>query len=60
MGGGGLLSTAEDYARFLRMMLRGGELDGARILAPATVEGMCRKRHGRSAGYAPAPALCPN
>jgi CubicO group peptidase (beta-lactamase class C family) len=36
-GGGGLLSTAGDYARFCQMMLNGGELDGARILSPKTV-----------------------
>lgn len=36
-GGGGLVSTAGDYARFLQMMLNGGELDGARILGPKTV-----------------------
>lgn len=37
-GGAGLLSTARDYARFLQMMLNGGVLDGARILAPRTVD----------------------
>jgi CubicO group peptidase (beta-lactamase class C family) len=37
-GGGGMVSTAEDYLRFAQMLLNGGELDGARILAPATVE----------------------
>lgn len=36
-GGAGLLSTARDYARFLEALRRGGALDGARILAPATV-----------------------
>jgi CubicO group peptidase (beta-lactamase class C family) len=36
-GGGGMLSTAGDYARFCQMMLNGGELDGARILSPHTV-----------------------
>ncbi len=36
-GGGGLVSTAADYLRFCRMLANGGELDGARILAPATV-----------------------
>jgi methyl acetate hydrolase len=36
-GGGGLLSTAPDYMRFLRALLRGGELDGRRILRPETV-----------------------
>jgi methyl acetate hydrolase len=37
MGGHGLYSTAGDYARFLRMWLRDGELDGVRILRPQTV-----------------------
>jgi CubicO group peptidase (beta-lactamase class C family) len=37
-GGAGFLSTAPDYARFLQMMLNGGELDGVRILTPKTVE----------------------
>jgi CubicO group peptidase (beta-lactamase class C family) len=36
-GGGGLTSTAEDYYRFAQMLAYGGELNGARILAPATV-----------------------
>ncbi|MEO8026610.1 MAG: serine hydrolase domain-containing protein [Bryobacteraceae bacterium] len=36
-GGGGMLSTAGDYARFCQMLLNGGELDGVRILAPHTV-----------------------
>jgi len=36
-GGAGLLSTANDYARLLQMLLNGGELDGARILSPKTV-----------------------
>jgi CubicO group peptidase (beta-lactamase class C family) len=37
-GGGGLLSTAYDYNRFMTMMLRGGELDGARLLSSRTLE----------------------
>jgi CubicO group peptidase (beta-lactamase class C family) len=36
-GGGGLAGTAEDYMRFCRMLLNGGELDGARLLSPKTV-----------------------
>ena len=36
-GGGGLVSTADDYLRFAQMLLNGGELDGVRILAPNTV-----------------------
>lgn len=37
-GGGGLVSTAQDYRRFCQMLLNGGELDGARILGPKTIE----------------------
>lgn len=36
-GGSGLYSTMADYMRFAKMLARGGELDGARILAPSTV-----------------------
>ena len=39
-GGGGLVSTAADYLRFCQMLLNGGELDGVRILSPATVQRM--------------------
>ena len=38
MGGGGLVSTAQDYLRFAQMLLNGGELDGVRVLAPSSVE----------------------
>jgi CubicO group peptidase (beta-lactamase class C family) len=37
-GGHGLASTAADYHRFTQMLLRRGELDGARLLAPRTVD----------------------
>ncbi len=37
-GGGGLTSTAADYARFLEMLRAGGALDGRRLLARKTVE----------------------
>ena len=36
-GGAGLFSTLEDYGRFLRALLRGGELEGQRILSEAMV-----------------------
>lgn len=39
-GGGGLASTAIDYARFLQFMLNRGELDGVRLLGPQTVDFM--------------------
>ena len=37
-GGHGCASTAADYHRFTQMLLRRGELDGARLLAPRTVD----------------------
>ena len=37
-GGGGLVSTIGDYHRFTQMLLRGGELDGARVLGRRTIE----------------------
>ncbi len=39
-GGGGLVSTAGDYHRFTQMLLRGGALDGVRLLGSRTVEVM--------------------
>src|SRR6266480_2127831 len=45
-GGAGLVSTAPDYARFLQMLLNGGELDGVRILAPHTVDLMTHNQSG--------------
>jgi len=45
-GGAGLLSTAHDYARLLQMVLGHGELDGARILAPHTVDLMTTNQVG--------------
>ena len=41
-GGGGLTGTTADYFRFCEMLRRGGELDGARILGPRTLELMHR------------------
>jgi methyl acetate hydrolase len=43
-GGGGLYSTAADYARFIRMLLNGGSLDGVRILSRDTVASMTRNQ----------------
>ena len=37
-GGGGMVSTAEDYYRFAQMLLNGGQLGGVRVLAPSTVK----------------------
>jgi CubicO group peptidase (beta-lactamase class C family) len=42
VAGGGMWSTLGDLARFGRAFLRGGELDGARVLSPATVSWMTR------------------
>jgi CubicO group peptidase (beta-lactamase class C family) len=39
-GGGGLVSTIDDYQRFATMLLQGGELDGVRILSRKSVERM--------------------
>jgi CubicO group peptidase (beta-lactamase class C family) len=39
-GGGGSVSTIDDYARFCQMILNGGELDGVRVLSPASVKMM--------------------
>ncbi|MDP3169400.1 MAG: serine hydrolase domain-containing protein [Polaromonas sp.] len=39
-GGGGLMSTAMDYARFLQFMRNRGELQGTRLLGPHTVDYM--------------------
>lgn len=45
-GGGGLFSTAPDYLRFLRALMAGGELDGARVLRPDTVALMGQNQMG--------------
>ena len=43
-GGGGLVSTAADYARFTEMLVRGGELDGTRVIGPRTL-GLMTRNH---------------
>lgn len=45
-GGAGLVSTAGDYLRFLRMLEHDGELDGARLLSPASVAQMTHDQVG--------------
>jgi CubicO group peptidase (beta-lactamase class C family) len=55
-GGGGLVSTASDYARFLQMLLNGGTLDGTRILSRKTLEFMTSDHLGPITG---APDLLP-
>jgi CubicO group peptidase (beta-lactamase class C family) len=49
-GGAGLLSTAEDYARFLLMLQSGGEWGGVHILSPKSVELMTADHVGRLYG----------
>ncbi len=43
-GGGGLVGTIDDYARFCAMLAVGGELDGARVLGRPTIE-LMRTNH---------------
>jgi CubicO group peptidase (beta-lactamase class C family) len=43
------LSTARDYARFLEMIRRGGELDGVRVLSPRAVDLMTTNQIGTTA-----------
>src|SRR5690606_10488018 len=56
-GGGGLTGTAMDYARFLQMLLNGGELDGKRYLSPRTVAYMTADHMGD--GVKPGPYYLP-
>ena len=49
-GGGGLVSTVLDYARFCQMMLSGGTFDGVRILGRKTVELMTSDHLGPVTG----------
>ncbi|MFM9956149.1 MAG: serine hydrolase domain-containing protein [Opitutaceae bacterium] len=46
LGGAGLFSTAGDIAKIYQLMLRGGELDGRRILKPETVTELTRPQTG--------------
>ena len=45
-GGGGMFSTASDYARFMQMLLDGGQLEGTRVLSRKTVELMMANHLG--------------
>lgn len=45
-GGAGSVGTALDYARFLQMLLNGGQLDGIRLLSPTTVAYMAADHLG--------------
>ena len=63
-GGGGLVSTTMDYARFCQMLLNGGTLDGNRIIGRKTLELMASdhlgaERQGQLAADAGRPRLWP-
>jgi CubicO group peptidase (beta-lactamase class C family) len=49
-GGGGLVSTITDYARFAQMLLNGGEFDGRRYLSPAAFKDMTTDHIGPGSG----------
>jgi CubicO group peptidase (beta-lactamase class C family) len=49
-GGGGLVSTVDDFARFAEMLLNRGELDGRRYLSPATFKAMTTDHIGPGSG----------
>ena len=56
-GGGGMVGTAMDYARFLQMLLNGGTLEGKRYLSPRTVAYMTADHMGSV--IAPGPLYLP-
>jgi CubicO group peptidase (beta-lactamase class C family) len=58
-GGGGMMSTLGDYARFTRMLLNGGTLDGKRYLSPKTIAYMGANHIGPAAGVVPGPYYLP-
>jgi CubicO group peptidase (beta-lactamase class C family) len=58
-GGGGMVSTIGDYARFTQMLLNGGTLDGKRYLSPKTVAYMGSNHVGPGSGITPGPYYLP-
>ena len=58
-GGGGLMSTAADYTRFLRMVTNGGALDGKRYIGPETIRYMTSNHVAAGWGVAPGPYYLP-
>ncbi|MDI1239119.1 MAG: serine hydrolase [Polaromonas sp.] len=58
-GGGGMVSTATDYAQFLQMLLNGGTLDGKRYLGPSTLRLMTSDHANAGAGVVPGPLYLP-
>ncbi len=51
-GGGGMVSTAADFARYGQMLLNGGTLDGRTYLSPATFAAMTTDHIGPGSGVA--------
>jgi len=51
-GGGGLVTTVSDYARFAQMLLNGGSLDGRQYLSPAAFKDMTSDHIGPGSGVA--------
>jgi CubicO group peptidase (beta-lactamase class C family) len=58
-GGGGMVGTATDYARFLQMLANGGTLDGKRFLGPKTIAYMTSDHMGDVVRRGPYDALGP-
>jgi CubicO group peptidase (beta-lactamase class C family) len=58
-GGGGMVSTITDYARFTQMLLNGGILDGKRYLGPKTIAFMGANHIAPASGVVPGPYYLP-
>jgi CubicO group peptidase (beta-lactamase class C family) len=58
-GGGGLVSTIGDYARFAQMVVNGGTLDGRRYLSPKIFAWMASNHIGPSTGISPGSQFLP-
>jgi len=58
-GGGGMVSTIGDYARFAQMVLNGGTLDGKRYLSPKTIAYMGSNHIAPGSGVVPGPYYLP-
>ena len=58
-GGGGMVSTIGDYARFTKMLLNGGTLDGKRYLSPKTIAYMGSNHIGPASGVVNGPYYLP-
>ena len=58
-GGGGMVSTLSDYARFAQMILNGGTLDGRRYLSPRTIAYMGSNHISPATGVVPGPYYLP-